>query len=130
MRTTKNLNRSITAAVAATAAGVAAPALLFLGAGTAQALTTVGTTSDALGVTVNVQSTGSHGWCSYTAEPIFTPAGNLKPLPVYGVPFYLQAGHNHNLWFPGIQAGSLWRIQVTCDNGAAADTVDFHNAWY
>ncbi|WP_102146088.1 hypothetical protein [Mycobacterium hubeiense] len=124
------LKKSITAALGATAAAVAAPALLFLGAGTAQAATTVGTTSDALGVTVHVQSTGSHGLCTYTATPTFTPVGKLKPLPVYGVPFHLQAGQNHNLWFPGIQTGSLWSIEVKCDNGPAPDSFDFHNAWY
>jgi hypothetical protein len=26
-------------------------------------------------------------------------------LPVYKVPFYLQANETHNLWFPGIQTG-------------------------
>lgn len=130
MITTNTWKKPITAALGAAAATMAAPALLFVGAGTAQAATTVGTTSDAFGVTVNVDSTGSHGWCRYSAEPIFTPAGNLKPLPVYGVPFHLQPGASHNLWFPGIQTGSLWNIQVGCDNGAAVDTVDFHNVWY
>lgn len=125
-----NRKKTITAALGAAAAAVAAPALLFVGAATAQAATTVGTTSDAFGVTVNVQSTGSHGTCTYTAEPTFTPVDKLKPLPVYGVPFHLQPGASHNLWFPGIQTGSLWKIEVKCDNGPWLDTVDFHNAWY
>ena len=130
MRIYPTRTKSITAALGAAAITVAAPALLLAGAGTAQAATTVGTTSDALGVTVNVDSAGSFGWCSYSAEPIFTPAGSLKPWPAYGVPFYLQPGASHNLWFPGIQTGSLWNIEVKCDNGAGPDTVDFHNAWY
>jgi hypothetical protein len=130
MSITKIRKKMVTAALGAAAAAVAAPALLFASSATAQALTSVNTTRDALGVTVHIQSTGSHGWCTYTAVPIFTPAGHLKPLPVYGVPFYLQANQDHDLWFPGIQTGSLWQIDLKCDNGAAPDTVDFHNVWY
>jgi len=130
MITANQFGKSIAAVLGTAAAAVAAPALLFVGSGAAQAATTVGTTSDALGVTVNVQSAGSHGGCSYTAEPTFTPAGQLKPLPVYGVPFHLQPGASHNIWFPGVQTGSFWQIEVRCDNGPAVDTVDFHNAWY
>jgi hypothetical protein len=128
MSTTHNRKKSVIAALGAAVAAAAAPAILFAGAGTAQAATTVNTASDALGVSVTVHSTGSHGWCLYSAWPIFTPVGKPKPLPVYGVPFHLQ--QDHNLWFPGIQTGSLWQIKVQCDNGGAPDTVDFHNAWY
>jgi hypothetical protein len=130
MSTTNNRKRSVAAVLGAILGAVAAPAMLFLGTGTTQAATTVGTTSDALGVTVTVNSTGSHGGCTYTAEPVFTPPGNPKPLPVYGVPFFLQAFQSHNLWFPGIQTGSDWKVQIACDNGPAADTVDVHFATY
>ena len=102
---TNNRKKSVTAALGAVAATLAAPAMLFLGSGSAQAATTLDTTSDALGVTVEIQSTGSEGLCFYSAEPWFGWT-SVKPLPVYKVPFYLQANQSHNLWFPGIQTGT------------------------
>jgi hypothetical protein len=120
MSTTHNHRKLIATTLGATVAGVVAPALLVLGAGSAQAQTRLGTVTDALGVTVSVQSDGpnpSHGTCFYTAIPVATPPGQLPPMPVYGVPFTLQANRKHNLWFPGIQSGSTWEVTVDCQNG-------------
>ena len=125
MITSKSTRRkSITGAIAAIAAAAAAPAMLF-GAGSAQAATTMNTTSDAAGVTVHIESTGSEGLCFYSAEPWFGWTV-VKPLPVYKVPFVLQAGQSHDLWFPGIQTGTTWKAKVECTVGG----VDYFNPVY
>ena len=43
--------------------------------------------------------------------------GVLPPLPVYNVPFYLQENAIHKLWFPGIQTGTTWDVDVNCPFG-------------
>lgn len=125
MNTTPSRKKSITAALGTAVAALAAPAMLFLGAGSAQAASTLDTSSDALGVTVEIQSTGSQGLCFYSAEPWFGWK-TVKPLPVYKVPFYLQANQSHNLWFPGIQTGTTWKAKVECPVGGT----DFFNPTY
>jgi len=117
--------KSAIAAIGTAIAAAAVPAVLFAGAGTAQAATNINTASDALGVTVEVQSTGSEGLCFYSAEPWFGWQ-TVKPLPVYKVPFYLQSNQSHNLWFPGIQTGTTWKAKVECPVGG----VDFFNPVY
>jgi hypothetical protein len=117
--------KSAIAAVGAAVAAAALPAFLFTGAGTAQAATTLNTTSDAVGVTVEIHSTGSEGLCFYTAEPWFGWT-TVKPLPLYKVPFVLQAGQDHNLWFPGIQTRTTWKSKVECTVGG----VDYFNPVY
>jgi hypothetical protein len=121
---TINRKKSVGAALGAAVAALAAPAMLFLGAGTAQAGTTVNTTTDALGVSVHIKSVGmlgaqSSGWCNYTAIPA---AGEIG-VPVYKVPFYLQPGGTHKLWFPGIQTGTKWDVTVWCPGGLNSPTV-------
>ncbi len=83
MKTTTNRRKSVTAALGAAAAALVAPAMLFLGTGTAQAATLVTPESNALGVTVSILSDTQWGWCSYSAEPNggWNPG---EPLPVYG----------------------------------------------
>jgi len=108
----------------ATAVAVA-PAMLVFGTGTAQAASTIDTASDALGVTVTISSTGSEGWCHYSAEPWFGWQ-TVKPLPVYNVPFLLQNGQSYNLWFPGIQTGTTWKAKVECPTGGT----DYFNPVY
>jgi hypothetical protein len=117
--------KSIAAALGAAVAAVAAPAVMLVGAGTAQAASTLNTNSDALGVTVQIHSTGSEGLCFYSAEPWFGWQ-IAKPLPVYKVPFQLQANQTHNLWFPGIQTGTTWKAKVECEVGG----VDYFNPTY
>ncbi|HXO54506.1 MAG TPA: hypothetical protein VN888_26565, partial [Mycobacterium sp.] len=124
MKITKN-RKMVTAAIGAAATAVTAPALLFAGAGTAQALTWVSTNTDALGVTVHVSSFGgpaSSGTCNYTAVPANVPPGVLPPLPVYGLPFLLEANGTHDIWFPGIQTGTTWDVTVHCANGVDSPT--------
>ncbi|HYZ66761.1 MAG TPA: hypothetical protein VE666_02970 [Mycobacterium sp.] len=116
MNTTTNRKKSVTAVLGTVAAALAAPAMLFLGSGSAQAASTLDTTSDALGVTVEIHSTGSEGLGLYSAEPWFGWS-TVKPLPVYKVPFYLQANQSHTLWFPGIQTGTTWKAKVECPVG-------------
>lgn len=122
MSTTHNPKKSVIAALGAAVAAAAVPAILFAGAGTAQAFTWANTSTDALGVSVHVHSFGgpaSSGWCSYTAIPQNPPFGVL---PVYGVPFYLQENGTHDLWFPGIQTGTTWDVTVDCANGVDSPT--------
>ena len=116
---------SVLAKLGAAAAAVAAPAMLFLGADTAHAASTLNTTNDVAGVTVEIHSTGSEGLCFYSAEPWFGWQV-AKPLPVYKVPFVLQANQTHNLWFPGIQTGTTWKAKVECPVGG----VDYFNPTY
>jgi hypothetical protein len=125
MKTKHNRNKSAFAAIGAAIAAAAVPAVLFTGAGTAQAASTLDTASHALGVTVKVHSTGSEGLCFYSAEPWFGWA-TVKPLPVYKMPFYLQSNQDYNLWFPGIQTGTTWKAKVECPVGG----VDYFNAVY
>jgi hypothetical protein len=116
---TNTRKKSVLAAVGAAAAAAAIPAILFAGAGTAQAETFVSPISDAFGVTVFVGSNAwdpSSGWCTYTAVP------NGPGVPVYGLPFYLQEGATHKLWFPGIQTGTTWNVTVDCPNGTDSPT--------
>ena len=126
MNTTQPRKKSVIAAVGAAVAAAAAPAVLFAGAGTAQAETQVVPFSDALGVSVHVVSVGplpSSGVCTYTATPAIVPPGVLPPLPVYDVPFYLQQNTIHKLWFPGIQTGTTWDVDVNCPFGGDAGVV-------
>jgi hypothetical protein len=117
MNTTNNRKKSITAALGTAAAALAAPAMLFLGTGTAQASTLVTPESNALGVTVSILSDTQWGWCSYTAVP-----NKPGPLPVYGLPFHMEKNVNHQMWFPGIQTGATWKVTVNCDNDGAGAT--------
>jgi hypothetical protein len=97
------------------AAAATVPALLFAGAGTAQAATAwAWPDSDPLGITMHVQSTGAWAWCEYTAVPV---GGGIKPLPAYKVPFHLNNGQESTLWFPGIPTGTTWNVTITCEHG-------------
>ena len=125
MNTKHNRKKSVFSAIGTAIAAAAVPAVLFAGAGTAQAASTIDTASDALGVTVKVHSTGSEGLCFYSAEPWFGWA-IAKPLPIYKVPFYLQANQDHNLWFPGVQTGTTWKAKVECPVGGT----DYFNPVY
>lgn len=108
-----------------TASAALAMIALGTGTGTAQAASSIDTTSDAAGVTVHINSTGSEGLCFYSAEPWFGWK-SVKPLPVYKVPFQLQANQSHNLWFPGIQTGTTWKAKVECPVGGT----DYFNPVY
>jgi hypothetical protein len=104
---------SVTAALGAAAAAVAAPAMLFVGAGTAHADGTVWNNSDYLGTTVSVQSDGkTFGNCTYNAFPIAGPG--ISPGPRN---FVLPKGGTERLWFPGVKLNTTWSVNVTCDNG-------------
>ena len=125
MNTKHNRKKSVINAIGATIAAAAVPAVLFAAGGTAQAATAINTASDPMGVTVEVKSVGSEGLCFYSAEPWFG-WNTVKPLPVYKVPFYLQANQTHKLWFPGIQTGTTWKAKVECPVGGT----DFFNPVY
>ncbi|MBE1548459.1 hypothetical protein GGC64_002483 [Mycobacterium sp. OAS707] len=117
------MKKKLTAALGA--AAVTTAALLFGAAGSAHALAYVVTNTDALGVTVHVHSFGqpaSSGLCTYTAVPFKVPPGVIPPAPVYKVPFYLQANGTHDLWFPGVQTGTKWKLAIDCENGVDSVT--------
>jgi hypothetical protein len=107
----KNHKEVVTAALGA--AAVAAPAMLFVGAGTAHAGGSVWNNADYLGTTVFVQSDGfTFGSCTYTAFPAVG----------FGIPpgprnFVLPQGGTEQLWFPGAKLNTTWNVNVTCDHG-------------
>jgi hypothetical protein len=114
--------RSATAALGATVAAAAIPALLFLGAGTAQAGGSVWNNADYLGTTVFVQSDGgTWGNCTYNAWPavgVGIPSGPRH--------FILPAWGEEELWFPGVKLNTTWNVNVTCDNGPAINTTSVY----
>ncbi|MGV1006620.1 MAG: hypothetical protein ACOYEV_18060 [Candidatus Nanopelagicales bacterium] len=119
---------SILAKLGAMTAAVAAPAMLFLGAGTAQANMNAFANPAPGGVDVWVQTlppvaggTAPSGWCTFNSSVVGNPIG--KPLPAINVPFYLpESGPGvpsaSRLWFPSYPTGSTWNISVECPNAA------------
>ena len=115
---------SFLAKLGAVAASVAAPAMLFLGAGTAaaagNALDVWGTSAPGgVNVFVTTPADGLSGWCTYSSFVRGNPIG--KPLPAIDVPFYLGSVGGMNsalLWFPSYPTGSTWDTTVSCPNGA------------
>lgn len=113
--------------IGATVAALAAPAMMFLGAGTSQAAgqaVAVWASSAPGGVDVFVETAagdqGLSGWCTYTSTVQGNPVG--KPAPALGVPFYIPTDGLHvaRLWFPSYPTGSTWNTTVTCPNGVAS----------
>ena len=102
------------------AALAAAPAALFLGAGTAQADVWARADSAPGGVDVWVGSfPGAHGpqisgWCTFTSRVRGDPWG--KPLPATDVPFFLPERDAARLWLPSYPTGSTWDVTVNCPN--------------
>ena len=119
-------SNSILAKLFSMAATVAAPAMLFLGAGTAQAGMAASPQPAPGGVDVLIQTWPSNpgevapsGWCTYNASVVGNPIG--KPLPAINVPFYLPdngpgAWAVSRLWFPSYPTGSTWNVSVECPN--------------
>lgn len=109
-------------------AAMAAPAMLFLGAGTAQASMIAKATPAPGGVDVVVNTwpaaageSAPSGWCTFNSSVVGNPIG--KPLPAIDVPFYLPetgqgAPSQSRLWFPSYPTGSTWNISVACPNSA------------
>jgi hypothetical protein len=110
--------KSATAALGATVAAAAIPALLFLSAGTAQAGGWVSNSADYLGTTVYVASDGAtYGDCTYNAWPavgIGIPSGPR--------PFHLQQWGQEQLWFPGVKLNTTWHVNVHCNHGSDINT--------
>jgi hypothetical protein len=110
MNNTNNRKKSITAALGAAAAAVAAPAMLFLGTGTAHAVD-VQPQADYLGVTVHIKGDNTFkGSCTYTAIP--QPGFVGVPVIDYGVE--LTAFQTTDLWFPGVKLNQQWNTWVRC----------------
>lgn len=118
---------SILAKLGAMTAAVAAPAMLFLGAGTAQAFTaSVNPAPGGVDVWVTTWPAAAgesapSGWCTYNSSVAGNPIG--KPLPAIDVPFYLPENgpgmpSTSHLWFPSYPTGSTWNVSVACPNAA------------
>ena len=119
---------SILAKLGAMTAAVAAPAMLFLGAGTAHADMHTMVVPALGGVDVwvttfpsNPAESAPSGWCTYNSTVMGNPIG--KPLPAINVPFYLpETGPGNksrsHLWFPSYPTGSTWSVSVECPNAA------------
>ena len=109
--------------LSAMTAAVAAPAALFLGAGTAQADVRANAIPGAGGVTVVIQSlppAAPSGQCTYTARAQGDPIG--KPAPAINVPFFLPPNGDAALWFPSFPTDSIWDITVSCPVGGTQHT--------
>lgn len=115
MNTTHNRKiKLVTTALGAALAAAAAPAMLFVGAGTAHAGGEVWNQADYLGTTVFVKSDGkTHGNCTYTAWPKFGPG--IPPGPRNFV--LTKNGVPAQLWFPGVKLNTTWDVKVACSNG-------------
>jgi hypothetical protein len=107
--------------LSAMAVAAAAPAALFLGAGSARADNILASARSAPGgVDVLIWAPAADpadapsGWCTYTSTVRGNPIG--KPLPAINVPFYLPASNSARLWFPSYPTGSTWDIKVSCPN--------------
>jgi hypothetical protein len=134
MNTRTNRKTSIAAAVGAAVTAAAAPVLLFLGAGTAQAqpYEIISYDGDLLGVGLTVHvadTTGKSGECYYTANPL--PGQLTSPfLQTYVHNFYLPAFQqvswtvsSSELGTPALATGTKWYVNVSCPGvgGASLD---------
>jgi hypothetical protein len=114
-----NTNHSRTKLVASTLGATAAmaPAVLFFGAGTAQAdQLRVHTNATFGGVTITVADLtnppSNLGGCVYQSTP------NTTGIPYFGPPFELNSSQRSFQWFaPGLETGTTWTIAVNCANG-------------
>lgn len=101
---------------AATAAAV--PALLFMGAGTAQAKSAILTFSQGAGeLTVHVWSPPGwqSSWCNYNADWY------------HSLPFYLESGTTYDLLIaPSVPENRMWSVDLNCDNGQHAHTTYYY----
>jgi hypothetical protein len=107
----------VTAALSAAVAVTAVPGLLFVGAGSASAGTlNVWWDHTPVGITAHVADTlGVTSNCSYNSWAASTP------LPVaprgFFSSFTLPA---HGVWWaviPGVPTGTVWNVDVQCDDG-------------
>ena len=101
---------------AATAAAVLA--LLFMGAGTAQAKSAILTFSQGAGeLTVHVWSPPGwqSSWCNYNADWY------------HSLPFYLESGTTYDLLIaPSVPENRMWSVDLNCDNGQHAHTTYYY----
>ena len=123
---------AILAKLSVMTAAVAAPTMLFLGAGTAQASVHSDAIASPGGVDVLVSTwpnepggTAPSGWCLFNSSVVGNPIG--KPLPAINVPVYLPengpgALSFARLWFPSYPTRSTWNVSVECPNAAPQAT--------
>jgi hypothetical protein len=130
MSTTHKLEKKL---VVASALAATLPALLFVGAGTAQAKCyvqgkqCVGVAWDpwdpVAGVTVHITNNTNNNFphCTYAATP--DPNQPLQGLPTYtSPPFALPEYGTYNLAIPtAFQTGTKWNVSVDCGNNWVED---------
>ena len=138
MNTTHNRKKKqITAALGAAAAAVVAPAVLFGGAGTANAKTPATwvefepfTAGGDLTVVVHNNTPADFGQCRYVA----TPQGPSLLPPYISTSFHLgpsaqQTVYVGNYLGPGaVRTFTTWGIAINCDNGFFAPNVNGGNS--
>jgi hypothetical protein len=110
--------KAISVALGVIATAVTAPAVLALGAGSAQADTNVYITSTRFGADLKIFNlTTSDGSCTYKADPV------NKPLPPYvSHRFELPGNGSKDLHVQGLPTDTQWMISITCDNGGSQAT--------
>jgi hypothetical protein len=107
------------------AAAAAAPAALFLGAGTAQADNLQVSISPTVGgVGIQVRDQGGSGPLGVGASSlsgcVYSSTPNTTGIPYFGPPFELNASNPTFSWFaPGLETGTTWKIAVNCAQGGA-----------
>jgi len=117
MNTTHNRKKNLTTAgLGVAAAIVVAPAVLFAGAGTAQAAPLVNYSNDLIGTVAHVSDPanppGAIEFCNYHSNV----AGQPFAFP-FDSPVQLDGPTPSDLQIPGIQTGTTWAVTVSCPVG-------------
>jgi hypothetical protein len=116
MNTTHNLKKKLVVSAIGAGAAVAAPAVLFLGAGSAQANPNVWYDNNLFGTVANiadpVNPAGATELCEYHSNGI----APTPPIP-FDAPVELDGATPSQIQIPGIQTGSHWFVRVSCNVG-------------
>jgi hypothetical protein len=128
MNAIHNLKKLRISALGAAAVAVAAPALVFVGAGTAQALTPasngpVRITYDTgpAGLVANIRDVANNNpgdpteFCTYDS----VGTGLQGPIPFNGGAFVTGAVNSGAVLIPGIPLNEPWQVTVSCPKGGS-----------
>lgn len=121
---TNIINSKLVASALGVAAAAVAPAVLFFGAGTAQALApasnghmVVTYSQDPLGLVANIRDSwnplNETETCSYQS----VGTGLTPPLPFYGATQVNGPSNDGPVAIPGIPTGATWNVTVNCPRG-------------
>ena len=119
-----NTTKKLVASVLGVAATAAAPAVLFFGAGTAQALNPVGNghifvsyDTGPLGLIANIRDAWNPAFQTETCSYQSVGTGLTPPIPFYGSAFVNGPANAGAVVIPGIPTGATWNVTVNCPHG-------------